>query len=216
MLTPEEKLEILEFLKQEKIKQKKEILEEIKQELNEAKIIKIELCRNDIKIPTYSNPDDAGMDIRSAENVIIRPGETKIIPTGIKIEIPTGYEIQVRPRSGISLKTPLRIANTPGTIDSRYRDEIGIIIENTSRTYNDLNIYSIDDIGNKQGIYYIEKGDRVAQIVLSKCEKIKFEQVETGYMKTLKTNRGGGYGHTGIKWKSTKNNLKYKTKKDLQ
>lgn len=199
MLTPEEKQEILEYLKREKIKQKKEILEEIKKELNAPKIIKIELCRNDIKIPTYSNEGDAGMDIRSVEDVIIRPGETKIIPTGIKMAIPKGYEIQIRPRSGISLKTPLRIANTPGTIDSGYRDEIGIIIENTSRTDNNSNIYSINDICNKEGIYHIQKDDRVAQIVLSKCEKIEFEQVETGYMKTLKTNRGGGYGHTGMK-----------------
>lgn len=196
-MTPKE--ELIEYLKQEKNRIKQEIIEEIKQELTVPKTVKIELCRNDIKIPTYSNQNAIGMDIRSAENVIIRPGETKIIPTGIKMEIPAGYEIQVRPRREISLKTPLRIANTPGTIDSRYRDEIGIIIENTSRTYNESNIYSIDDIGNKQGIYYIEKGDKVAQIVLSKCEKIEFEEVETGYMKTRKRNRGVGYSHTGNK-----------------
>ena len=196
-MTPKE--ELIEYLKQEKNRIKQEIIEEIKQELTVPKTVKIELCRNDIKIPTYSSLDTIGMDIRSAENVIIRPGETKIIPTGIKMEIPVGYEIQVRPRREISLKTPLRIANTPGTIDSRYRDEIGIIMENTSRTYNDSNMYSIDDIGNKQGIYYIEKGDRIAQIVLSKCEKIEFEEVEKGYMKKRKPNRRGKYGHNGTK-----------------
>lgn len=113
--------------------------------------------------------------------------------------IPEDYELQVRPRSGLSLNTPLRIANSPGTIDSGYRDEIGIIISNTSNNCDDLQTYTIGEKGNKNGIYIIQKGDRIAQIVLSRYEKIKFEQVDKGVIKTLGINRGGGFGHTGTR-----------------
>ncbi|MDD4188959.1 MAG: aminotransferase, partial [Eubacteriales bacterium] len=78
----------------------------------------IEICRNDAVMPKYARPGDAGMDVFAAENCIIGPGQTAVIPTGLKLAIPEGYEIQVRPRSGLSLKTPLRIANSPGTVDS--------------------------------------------------------------------------------------------------
>jgi dUTP pyrophosphatase len=94
----------------------------------------VEICRDGVDIPQYSRPGDAGMDVCAAEETVIKPGETVIVPTGLKLAIPEGYEIQVRPRSGISLNTPLRIANSPGTIDSGYRDEMGIIIWNTSST----------------------------------------------------------------------------------
>ena len=179
--------------------EKKEILEELKKELYQVKKVYIETCRDNIQLPTYSNIGDAGMDIRAAEDVLIMPGETKIIPTGLKMAIPTGYEIQVRPRSGLSLKTPLRIANSPGTIDSGYRDEIGIIISNTSNDNDESSIYLIDEKRNKNGIYSIKKGDRIAQIVLCKYETIEFEHVEKGIIKTLGINRGGGFGHTGTK-----------------
>lgn len=73
----------------------------------------VEVIREGVKLPYYANPYDAGMDVCAAEDVIIEPGQTVIIPTGLKFAIPEGYEIQVRPRSGISLKTPLRLANSP-------------------------------------------------------------------------------------------------------
>ena len=92
----------------------------------------VETLREDITLPFYANPYDAGMDVCAAEDVMIKPGETVIIPTGLKFAIPEGYEIQVRPRSGISYRTPLRISNSPGTIDAGYRDELGIIMTNTS------------------------------------------------------------------------------------
>ena len=136
------------------------------------------------------------MDIRAAEDVILKPNETKIIPTGIKIVVPDGYEIQVKPRSGISLKTPLRIVNTPGTIDTGYRDEVGIIVNNSSVTNNER-VYDINEKGNKQGTYIIKKGDRIAQIILNKIEKIKF--VEVKEIEKIGTNRGGGFGHSGTK-----------------
>ena len=179
--------------------EKKEILEELKKEILDAKKVYVETCSDDIVLPEYSNIGDAGMDVKAAEDVIIFPGETKIVPTGLKMAIPEGYEIQVRPRSGLSLKTPLRIANTPGTIDSGYRDEIGIIISNCSNFSDELNTYSINEKGNKNGIYSIKFGDRIAQIVLCKYETIEFQQVEKGIVKTLGINRGGGFGHTGTR-----------------
>jgi len=119
--------------------------------------IKVEICRENIQLPEYANPGDAGIDIYAAEDVTINPGETKIIPTGLKVAIPTGYEIQVRPRSGLSAKTPLRVPNSPGTIDAGYRDEVGVILTNTSQANNGE--FLITEKGNKHGSYKICKGD---------------------------------------------------------
>ena len=159
----------------------------------------IEVCRDGAVIPEYARPGDAGMDVCSAENIFIKPGETVIVPTGLKLAIPEGYEIQVRPRSGISLKTPLRISNSPGTIDSGYRDELGIIVTNTSEVLNCSHeeIYSIDDKDNKKGTYNIRKGDRIAQIVLQVVPRMKLTVVES--VKDIGTDRGGGFGSTGVR-----------------
>ena len=140
----------------------------------------IEICREDVKLPQYANLFDAGMDISAAEDVKLFPTKTVIIPTGLKVAIPEGYEIQVRPRSGLSLKTPLRIANAPGTIDTLFRDEIGIIVTNTDSAF-----------------YNIKKGDRIAQLVLNEIPRIRWEQVDN--ITTIKGNRGGGFGSTGVK-----------------
>ena len=88
----------------------------------------IEICRPDAKLPDYAHPGDAGMDLRAAEDMTIAPGQTVAVPTGIKLAIPAGFEIQVRPRSGLSLHTPLRIPNSPGTIDAGFRDEVRVIL----------------------------------------------------------------------------------------
>lgn len=159
----------------------------------------VEICREDAVLPRYSNPGDAGMDLYAAEDVLIRPGETVVIPTGLKFAIPEGYEVQIRPRSGISLKTPLRISNSPGTIDSGYRGELGIIMTNTSSIccYNEDEVTSIDSKGNKIGAYKVVKGDRIAQMVLQVVPKIKFCQVDS--VEGIGTNRGGGFGSTGVK-----------------
>lgn len=154
----------------------------------------VETLSNDIELPTYANIGDAGMDIRASEDVIILPNETKIIKTGLKVAIPVGYELQVRPRSGLSVNTPLRVANSPGTIDSGYRGEIGIIISNTSLT-ND-NTYLISEKGNKQGSYQIKKGDRIAQIVLKKYEVIDFIKIDN--IENIEGNRDGGFGSSGV------------------
>ncbi len=181
------------------LEEKRELLEEMKRELNIAKKVHIEVCREGVSLPVYANIGDAGMDIRAAEDTKLVPGETKVIPTGLKVAIPEGYELQVRPRSGLSLKTPLRIANAPGTIDSGYRGEIGVIISNMTPISADYcSTYSVDETGGKPGIYEIKKGDRIAQIVLCRYETMEFEVVEEGRVQTLGLNRGGGFGSTGI------------------
>jgi len=159
----------------------------------------VEVCREDAILPRYANPGDAGMDVYAAEEVIVAPGETVVVPTGLKLAIPEGYEIQVRPRSGLSLKTPIRIPNSPGTIDSGYRDELGIIVNNNS----DKSLceegkppYTLDEKGNKNGTYIIRKGDRIAQIVLQVVPKMVLTRVSS--VKDIGTNRGGGFGSTGV------------------
>lgn len=156
----------------------------------------VEVCREGVIVPSYAKAGDAGMDICAAEDVLIEPGETMIIPTGLKMAIPDGYEIQVRPRSGISYKTPLRVSNSPGTIDSGYRDEIGIILTNTSDKINENEIISIDHKG-KKGRIQIRKGDRIAQIVLQRVPRIKFQVVSS--VEDIGYNRGGGFGSTGVR-----------------
>lgn len=160
----------------------------------------IEICREGVTLPEYARPGDAGMDVCSAIDVVIEPEETVIIPTGMKMAIPEGYEIQVRPRSGISYKTPLRVANSPGTIDSGYRDEIGIIIHNSSRkieSFQEKDILTLESKENKMGSYSIKKGDRIAQIVLKRVPRINFTLVDS--VKNIGKDRGGGFGSTGVK-----------------
>lgn len=157
----------------------------------------LEVCREGAVIPTYAKEGDAGMDVCAAEEILIAPGETVIIPTGIKLAIPEGYEIQVRPRSGISYNTPLRLSNSPGTIDSGYRDELGIIMTNTSESDCSEQILTIDSKGNKKGTYRIRKGDRIAQIVLQVVPVMKFTVVDS--VKDIGKDRGGGFGSTGVR-----------------
>lgn len=142
--------------------------------------ISVELCKPDAKMPTYAHNHDAGFDFYLPEDFIIKAHEYgKIAPTGIKMAIPEGYELQIRPRSGNSVKTTLRIANAPGTIDCGYCNEIGIICDNIGDT--DLEF---------------KKGDRIAQGILAVSPKGIFTQVED-ITKIAGTNRNGGYGSTG-------------------
>lgn len=169
--------------------------------------ISVELCHPDAKIPKYANNCDSGCDIYATEDVIIHPQETKIVKTGLKVVIPNGYEIQIRPRSGISLKTKLRVSNSPGTIDSGYRDEIGIIMTNMStkdeyiKTFSnntEIRMITLDDKVSHQGIYKIRKGDRIAQLVLCKVPKMNFVKVED-VLSVDKNNRKSGFGGTGVR-----------------
>lgn len=163
--------------------------------------IPIELCHSNAKIPVYAKPGDAGMDIYALEDFEVAPGERKIIKTGLKVAIPRGYELQVRPRSGTSVKTALRVANTPGTIDSGYRDEIGVIIENIEPKVKDIG-YDFDDNGNiiiksilHGSVFNVGKGERFAQLVLNEVPSAAFYPVES--VAQIGKNRGGGFGSTG-------------------
>ena len=138
--------------------------------------VKVQKISDDAILPSYAHDTDAGADIYSIENYKIAPHSTIIVKTGLKVAIPSGYEIQIRPRSGLSLKTSLRIANAPGTIDAEYRGEVGVIIENT---------------GNLTAT--ISKGDKIAQMVIMPVPMIKWEEV----IELDKTSRGeNGYGST--------------------
>lgn len=165
--------------------------------------IPIEFCNKDAKMPVYARIGDAGMDIFALEDIEVNPGETKLIPTGIKVAIPIGYELQVRPKSGRALKTKLRVANTPGTIDSGYRDEIGVIIENIEPPIKDIT-YEFDSHGRpiitsiEHGRpFIIEKGSKFAQLVLSEVPTASFYEVDD--VGKIGENRGGGFGSTGVK-----------------
>lgn len=150
------------------------------------------------KVPTYAHIFDAGADVYAIEDTVIEPGETKIIRTGIIIDVPKGYEIQIRPRSGLSLTSKLRIANAPGTIDSGYKDEIGIICENIEPKIKDIHVEYVDGKPNLLGVdygtpIYINAGQRIAQMVLNEIPIMNFYGVE--YIDE-EDDRGGGFGST--------------------
>ena len=168
--------------------------------------IKINIKDNAL-MPVYSHPGDAGMDLCAAENITISPGETVLISVGFSLEIPVGYEAQIRPRSGLSLNTPLRVANAPGTIDSGYRGEVCVVMQNTSeRYYTDgigkvklmpdmpVNHHLISVKGNRKGWYDIKKGDRIAQMVFSKVETV---DLVTSDALEESERADGGFGSTG-------------------
>lgn len=150
-------------------------------------------------IPTKAHPTDSGFDLYASEDVIIEPGETKVIPTGIAIELPEGFEAQVRPRSGITAKTKLRIQL--GTIDQDYRGEIGVIVDNVSRDYwsnapRFLDNSYDDSLRDKAVGYHIRKGDKIAQLVVQALPQ--FEAVEIEEF-TQDSERGeGGFGSSGV------------------
>lgn len=186
--------------------------------LLEEKNVYVEKMDEEVVLPFYANVGDAGMDVRANCDIVLLPGETKVIPTGLKMHIPEGYEIQVRPRSGLSLKTPLRISNAPGTIDSGYKDEIGIIVSNASPVivfnakqdpytkeitydipeYPLEKCHTINEKNNAFGAYIIRKNDRIAQLVLCKYTHMNFIETKEGIIQTMGTNRGGGFGHSGV------------------
>lgn len=139
--------------------------------------VKITLA-DGVQKPMYMTEGSAGMDVRAniKEPITLGSLERVLVPTGIKMEIPMGYEVQVRPRSGLALKHGISMANTPGTIDSDYRGEIGVIMINLSK----------ED-------FVINPGERIAQLVLGKVYQMDLVEGELSA-----TERGeGGFGHTG-------------------
>ena len=143
-------------------------------------ILKIKKINSNAIIPQFMTKHSAGMDIYTCieHTVTIKPMERVLIPTGIAVSIPKGYELQIRPRSGLAIKYGITLLNTPGTIDSDYRGEIKIILINLSNEN-----------------FIVNHGDRIAQMVLNKVEKINFELVDN----LDETDRGtGGFGSTGV------------------
>jgi dUTP pyrophosphatase len=132
-------------------------------------------------LPNYSTSHSAGMDLRAflSDPVILKPLQRLLIPTGLYIELPFGYEAQIRPRSGMALKKGITVLNSPGTIDSDYRGEIGVILINLS---ND--------------VVTIEDGERICQMVIAKHETTEWCLVDA---LTVSERGDGGFGHTGVK-----------------
>lgn len=146
--------------------------------------VKIKKLHEDAVIPEYQSEGAAGFDLHALEDCFIFGGETKLVKTGLSFEIPVGYELQVRPRSGMSLKTKARVANSPGTVDSDFRGEVCVIIDNVGKGY-----YDKPDI-----VVKIKKGDRIAQGVICPIVQATFDIVED----LDETERGSGaFGSTG-------------------
>ena len=145
-------------------------------------MVKIKIVnRGSQQLPAYATPESAGMDLRAniTEPIVLHPLERRIIPTGLYIALPPGYEAQVRPRSGLAFKHGITVLNSPGTIDSDYRGELGVLLVNLSN----------ED-------FTVEAGERSAQMVIARHEQGEFVEVE----ELDDTERGaGGYGHTGVK-----------------
>lgn len=130
-------------------------------------------------LPAYATEGASGMDIRAnlEESMIIRPLQRVLVPTGIFTEIPSGFEAQIRPRSGLALKQGITCLNSPGTIDADYRGEIKVIL---------INLSGEDQV--------VQNGDRIAQVVFQKVERVSWEEVSS--ISNSERNEGG-FGHTG-------------------
>lgn len=131
-------------------------------------------------LPAYETEGSAGLDLRAwLENtVVLHPGERTLIPTGLHIALPVGYEAQIRPRSGLALKKGVSLVNSPGTIDSDYRGDVGVIV-----------------INHGQEDLVVNSGDRICQMVIKKYERVKWNLTDS----LDETERGeGGFGHTGV------------------
>jgi dUTP pyrophosphatase len=140
----------------------------------------------DLPLPTHASPGSAGFDLRAALDgvdgaageVVLRPGERLLVPTGLVLEIPPGWEGQVRPRSGLALRHGVGVVNAPGTIDSDYRGEVGVILINLG-----------------EAPFTLKRGDRIAQLVISRVETVEWEEADS----LESSGRGdGGFGSTGV------------------
>jgi len=130
------------------------------------------------KVPAYAHDGDSGMDLFSVEEVELMPGETKVVKTGLQVSMPKGFEAQVRPKSGLAAKFGVTVLNTPGTVDSGYRGEIMVILANLGKD-----------------AYKVEKGKKIAQMVIARVEEAEVEEVEALDETARNT---GGFGSTGL------------------
>ena len=143
-------------------------------------IVKV-LCKSSNPLPQYATSLSAGMDVRADndEPIVLEPLQRALVPTGLYLEIPAGYEVQVRPRSGLAAKKGVTVLNSPGNIDADYRGEVKVILVNLSSE-----------------AFTVLKGERIAQLVLSRHETIEWEEVE----ELSESGRAtGGFGSTGVK-----------------
>lgn len=144
--------------------------------------IKVKIInRSGYNLPAYETPSAAGMDIHAAIDapVTLAPLQRTLVPTGLRIQLPQGYECQIRPRSGLALRSGISLVNTPGTVDADYRGEIGVIVINLSDTP-----------------FTINPGERIAQMIIAPYSHVEWEPVE----RIDETKRGeGAFGHTGVK-----------------
>ncbi len=140
--------------------------------------MKIEIVSKAEQVPTYAVEGDAGCDLKAAESVVLRPGQRALVKTGVTLALPEGIVALVHPRSGLALKHGVTVLNAPGVIDSGYRGEVGVILHNTD-------LYKA---------FFIEAGDRIAQLVFQEYVTAKFDKV----LELSETTRGsGGFGHSG-------------------
>lgn len=164
--------------------------------------IPIEICREGAKLPTYATKGSAAMDVYSPEEYVIGPGETVVIPTGLKVDIPLGYALLIQPRSGMSRKTKLRVANTPGLIDWDYHDEIGVIVENIDAPIKDAQLGEVPDHDHFDVVplygssFTIGKGERFAQMRLVEVPLVNWLPVSS--IGNFEDDHGKGFGSTGI------------------
>lgn len=134
---------------------------------------------DDVTVPAYAYPGDAGMDLRSVEHVELKPFERRLVATGLAIAIPDGYAGFVQPRSGLAIKQGVTVLNTPGLIDSRYRGELKVALINL----------------DPENTFVVEPGDRIAQLVIQKVEQVAWDVVDS----LDATERGaGGFGSSGV------------------
>ena len=193
--------------------------------------IKVKKLHKDAIIPKRAHASDAGFDIYALEDKLIEPGETALVKTGLAFELPPGYEMQIRPRSGITLKTKLRVQL--GTVDSGYAGEVGVIVDNNGRTTDAIDLregrtcpascnqaitldgdYIPTNEMYKAFPYIIRKGDRIAQAVIQRLPDVELVEVE----ELGDSERGaGGFGSTGVSsektWKEAFDEMIEKAKK---
>jgi dUTP pyrophosphatase len=146
--------------------------------ISDSMRVRIKRLRSDAELPLYAHgaAEDAGMDLKAAETVVLQPGVARAVPTGLSIELPPGYEAQIRPRSGLALKHSITLPNAPATIDPGYRGEIRVILLN---------------LGPEE--YAVQQGDRIAQMVVARYEAVEWEEGDL-----RDSARGaGGFGSSG-------------------
>lgn len=130
------------------------------------------------QLPSYAHPGDAGMDLRSIEEVVIEPGTRRLVRTGLKMQLPDGFEAQVRPRSGLALRHGVTVLNSPGTVDSGYRGELAVLLVN---------------LGAEP--FAVEKGMRIAQMVVAPVVRVDVEEAEA---LDGSARAEGGFGSSGV------------------